>query len=74
MTHRRPCRDRCRPSAVPVRFTLRLLGTEIFHVDTDPEPLLDDRSRDLSGGATTSYPVSMQGRYGDDLPDEEYED
>ena len=32
-----------------MRLTIRLLGTEVFHVSTDPEPE-DDTARDLSGG------------------------
>lgn len=32
-----------------MRLTIRLLGTEIFHVSTDDEPD-DDLARDLSGG------------------------
>lgn len=32
-----------------MRLTIRLLGTEVFHVSTEPESD-EDVSRDLSGG------------------------
>lgn len=32
-----------------MRLTIRLLGTELLHISTDPEPE-DDLARDLSGG------------------------
>lgn len=44
-----------------MRFTLRLLGTEIFHISTDPESAEDVS---LSGGVTTSYPIQVTHRYG----------
>lgn len=38
-----------------MRFTLRILGAEVFHVDTDPDADEDDdKARDLSGGTTTA--------------------
>lgn len=48
-----------------MRFTLRILGAEIFHVSTDPEPE-DDKSRDLSGGTVSSIPISMTWRLGEE--------
>ena len=32
-----------------MRLTIRLLGTEVLHVSTEPEPD-EDTARDLSGG------------------------
>lgn len=43
-----------------MRLTIRLLGTEIFHVTTDPEwAEEDDCSRDLSGGTTGAMPMGF---------------
>ena len=50
-----------------MRLTIRLLGTEVFHVSTDPEPE-DDKERDLSGGTLASTPMGFVARF--DRPDE----
>ena len=43
-----------------MRLTIRILGTEIFHFSTDPEPdYSDDKQRDLSGGNLGSTPVEI---------------
>lgn len=34
---------------LPMRLTIRLLGTEILHISTDPEP--DDEGTHSSGGS-----------------------
>jgi hypothetical protein len=42
-----------------MRLTIRILGTEVFHVDTDPDTEDDDKQRDLSGGNLGSTPVEI---------------
>ena len=48
-----------------MRLTLRILGTEVFHFSTDPEPA-EDRSRDLSGGVVASTPINVAYRPGEE--------
>jgi hypothetical protein len=45
--------------AADVRLTIRLLGCEVFHVDTDPDP-----EQLVDGGALVSAPIPAE-------PDEE---
>ena len=47
-----------------MRLNIRLLGTEVLNVSTDPEaaPVDDDRSRDLSGGTTYASPMGFTAR------------
>jgi hypothetical protein len=40
-----------------VRLTLRLLGTEIFHISTDRDDEPDGAS--LDGGTTSAYPMGF---------------
>lgn len=43
-----------------MRLSIRLLGTEVFHVEwSSDSPTLepDDCSRDLSGGTLSAYPL-----------------
>lgn len=39
-----------------MRLTIRLLGTEVFHVSTEPDED-EDTARDLSGGNLGAYPI-----------------
>lgn len=47
-----------------MRFVVRLLGTEVFAIETGPEDE-DDPARDLSGGTLSSYPVGFTPSPGD---------
>lgn len=40
------------------RLTLRILGTEVLHVSTEPEVALQEYTS-LDGGTTTSYPIGF---------------
>lgn len=42
-----------------MRLTIRLLGTEVFHVTTDEEPD-EDIARDLSGGNLGSERIDVE--------------
>lgn len=37
-----------------MRLTIRLLGTEVLHVSTEPDEVDEDMARDLSGGSLGS--------------------
>jgi hypothetical protein len=41
-----------------MRLTIRFLGTEVFHIDTDPDED-DDKQRDLSGGNLEGRPLDV---------------
>ena len=43
-----------------MRLTIRLLGTEVFHVDTDPDPDQQD-----GPGDCTTYQVGFTASHGD---------
>lgn len=43
-----------------VRLTIRILGAEVFHIDTEPEYDEDDVSRDLSGGSLGSDRIEVR--------------
>jgi hypothetical protein len=47
-----------------MRLVIRLLGTEVFAVETGPEAAAEDGA-ELAGGTTSSYPVGFTPAYGD---------
>lgn len=42
-----------------MQLTIRLLGTEVFHISTESETDEDDTARDLSGGYLGSMTVDV---------------
>jgi hypothetical protein len=59
-----------------VRLTIRLLGAEVIHISTDPEPPYDP-ARDLSGGTVASTPINVAWRPGEGIdhePESPYEE
>lgn len=56
-----------------MRLTLRLLGTEVFHISTDPETP-DNESCDLSGGTAMSTPINVAWRPGQGMEPEPWSD
>ena len=47
-----------------MRLVVRILGAEVFAIETGAEPE-DDTERDLSGGTTAAYPVGFTPSPGD---------
>lgn len=43
-----------------MRLTIRILGAEVFYIDTEPEHEEDDVSRDLSGGSLGSDRIEVR--------------
>lgn len=49
-----------------MRLVIRLLGTEVFALETGPEAAADEtEGGELAGGTTCSYPVGFTPSYGD---------